>query len=53
METFQRLASSLLKSLCLYDFMHLGTHISTFALKEAYGGSGDTDLNFLETNAAN
>jgi len=33
--------------------MCLGTHISVFVLKEAYGGSGDTDLNFLETTAAN
>lgn len=48
-----RLASSLVKILSLYDLMHLGTHISMFALKEAYRESGDTDLNFLETNAAN
>lgn len=52
METFQGLASSLIKSLCLYDHVHLGTLTNMFVLGEAYGGSGDTVLNFLETNAA-
>lgn len=52
METFQGLASSLTKSLCLYDLVHFGAHINMFVLGEAYGGSGDTVLNFLETNAA-
>lgn len=42
METFQGLASSLIKSLCLYDLVHLGTRITMFVLREAYGGSGDT-----------
>lgn len=47
------LLTATLKALCIYDLMHLGTHIDMFVMKERHRGTGDTDLNFLETNAAN